>query len=326
MAKKEPLSPEEVTELFSEIDASGVLDPSRTKERSSRLDKIRDLRRSGNTDEVERLAQEDRARKRKNVDPLSEDDPSGSQVGQAISKTAMAMIIGVLVLILGMQIGYGVMRRLNTANLSENVSEETVTTALEGGLEWGNGFTQFPSDFTVDAADERAGSLEVTVLDTNSKDELELLSNGQIQAAALATNALLNDKINRVVYNVHALVDDNDAIQHDSWFGLFSAKGQRRAILTFVWTKSTDNANNIDWQLRIVSMDDKITARIEKQVNSVSSIIDDPTVAQNKLEEEADELELDQSTHGSEVFSGGIVTKTAPSEQEGAEGTAEAQK
>ena len=38
------------------------------------------------------------------------------------------------------------------------------------------------------------------MLDTSSANELELLSNGQIQAAALATNALLNDKIDRVVY------------------------------------------------------------------------------------------------------------------------------
>ena len=116
-----------------------------------------------------------------------------------------------------MQIGYGVMRRLNTANLSESVSVDTVSTALKGGLEWGNGFTQFPLDFTVDEADERTGTVEVTVLDTSSANELELLSNGQIQAAALATNALLNDKIDRVVYNVHAYIDEDSNIQHDSF-------------------------------------------------------------------------------------------------------------
>ena len=44
------------------------------------------------------------------------------------------------------------------------------------------------------------------VLDTSSANERELLSNGQMQAAALATNALLNDKIDRVVYNVHAYI------------------------------------------------------------------------------------------------------------------------
>ena len=62
-----------------------------------------------------------------------------------------------LVLIVGLQIGYGVSRRLNTSNLSETVTQETVTNALRGGLEWGNGFTQFPSEFTVERADERTG-------------------------------------------------------------------------------------------------------------------------------------------------------------------------
>ena len=63
------------------------------------------------------------------------------------------------------------------------------------------------------------------MLDTSSANELELLSNGQIQAAALATNALLNDKIDRVVYNVHAYIDEDSNIQHDSFFGMFPARG-----------------------------------------------------------------------------------------------------
>ena len=84
------------------------------------------------------LRSEDRASQAKHIDPLSEDDPSGSQVSHTITKTAMAVVIGILVLIVGMQIGYGVMRRLNTANLSESVSVDTVSTALKGGLEWGN--------------------------------------------------------------------------------------------------------------------------------------------------------------------------------------------
>ena len=82
-----------------------------------------------------RLAQlrsEDRASRAKHIDPLSEDDPSGSQVSHTITKTAMAVVIGILVLIVGMQVGYGVMRRLNTANLSESVSVDTVSTAPQG--------------------------------------------------------------------------------------------------------------------------------------------------------------------------------------------------
>ena len=78
------------------------------------------------------LRSEDRASQAKHIDPLSEDDPSGSQVSHTITKTAMAVVIGILVLIVGMQIGYGVMRRLNTANLSESVSVDTVSDRAQG--------------------------------------------------------------------------------------------------------------------------------------------------------------------------------------------------
>lgn len=281
MARKEPLSPEEVTELFSEIDASGVLDPNRGKSGSKR-------------------------RLPKRVDPLSEDDPSGSNVSHTINRTAIGVVIAILVLVIGMQIGYGVMRRLNTANLSDNVTYDSVNAALQGGLEWGNGFTQFPATYNVDQADERAGTVEVTVLDTTSKNELDLLSNGQIQAAALATNALLNEKINRVVYNVDAYVDGNDNIQSDKLFGLLPAEGSRRSILTFVWTKnSSAESSNIDWQLRIVSVDDAIGKRIEKQVNSVSSLIEDPAITQNKIDEENAERAEAQKSRTSTIFDAG---------------------
>lgn len=57
----------------------------------------------------------------------------------------MAVVIGILVLIVGMQIGYGVMRRLNTANLSESVSVDTVSTALKGGLRVGQRLYAVPT-------------------------------------------------------------------------------------------------------------------------------------------------------------------------------------
>ena len=300
MADKNPLTPEEVTELFSEIDASGVLDPTLAKKRTERMREKEAAVKRGDKAALAQLRSEDRASQAKHIDPLSEDDPSGSQVSHTITKTA----------IVGMQIGYGVMRRLNTANLSESVSVDIVSTALKGGLEWGNGFTQFPLDFTVDEADERTGTVEVTVLDTSSANELELLSNGQIQAAALATNALLNDKIDRVVYNVHAYIDEDSNIQHDSFFGMFPAHGHQSAILTFVWTKSSSNATNIDWKMRIVSMDDTIAERIQKQVNSVSSLIEDPVVSQTKIDEEKAERDLEHRLHGREIFRGGKPDRT----------------
>lgn len=312
MADKNPLTPEEVTELFSEIDASGVLDPTLAKKRRERMRAKADAESRGDLAELGRLEGDERASHAAAVDPLSDDDPSGSKVGTTITRTAIGVVLVILVLIVGMQIGYGVMRRLNTANLSESVTVDTVSTALEGGLEWGNGFTQFPLDYTVDEASESSGSVEVTVVDTSSKSELELLSNGQIQAAALATNALLNDKIDRVVYNVHAYVDENSNIQHDSFFGIIPATGHQSAVLTFVWTKSksSQSSSNIDWQMHIVSMDDEIAERIQKQVNSVSSLIEDPAVSQTKIEEEKSERNLEHLMRGPEVFRGGKISKT----------------
>ena len=289
MARKPNMTPDEVTELFSELDESGVVDPARARGDSKR--------RSRHADRV-------------TVDPLSEDDPSGSKVGQTISRTAILVIVGVLVFVVGMQIVYGVNRRLSTANLSERADRDTVERAMRSGVEWGNGFTQFPSRFTVDTADEKTGAIEVSVVDTDSGNELELLSNSQIQASALATNALLNEKINRVVYNVYALVDEDGNFQHDSFFGFVKAKGTRRAILTFIWTKAvSETSANIDWELKIIGMDDQTAEAIQKQVNSVSSLTERPGATQRELDEDALEYQRDQELHGEEVFRGGAATK-----------------
>lgn len=290
MARKPKMTPDEVTELFSELDESGVVDPARLLGGSKRRPRHAD---------------------RLTVDPLSEDDPSGSKVGQAISRTAILVIVGALVFIVGMQVVYGVNRRLNTANLSERADRDTVEQAMRSGVEWGNGFTQFPARFTVDTADEKTGAIEVSVVDTDSANELELLSNSQIQASALATNALLNDKINRVVYNVYALVDDDGAFQHDSFFGFVKATGTRRAILTFIWTKTASEASsNIDWELKIIGMDDKTAEAIQDQVNSVSSLAERPAATQSELDENDRTYERDQELHGEETLRGGAASKS----------------
>lgn len=289
MARKQRLTEEEVVRLFSSLDDSGQ------------------VRREG--------AESGRARK---VDPLSEDDPSGSRAGEAISRTAILAILGVLLLIVGMQVAYGVNRRLTTANLSENVDRETVAHALESGVEWGNGFTQFPQDYLVEEADERTGTVEVSVTDTSAKNELELLSNSQIEAAALATNALLNDRIDRVVYNVYALVDRGGNYQHDSFLGLKRATGNRKAMLTFIWTKKvSESTSYIDWELQIIGMDDDVAEKIQKQVNSVSSLIDLERMGQQEIDEEAREGQLEHLLHGKEIFLGGKAEKTPEDVLEG---------
>ena len=290
MSKRHNMTPDEAEELFSELDASGVLDPDRAAAREGRAKRRLFMRRTAGATAVAEREAADRERSRARagkIDPLSEQDPSGSQVGKTISRTAVVVILGVFVFVLGMQIVYGVSRRLNTANLSDRTNSETVEHAMESGVEWGNGFTQFPRDFTVDEASEKTGVVEVSVVDTDFRNELELLSNSQIQASALATNALLNEKINRVVYNVYALVDESGAFQHDSLFGFIPARGVRRAMLTFVWTKSQSSVPaNIDWELKIIGMDDDLAEAIQEQVNSVSSLTENPGASQAEIDEE----------------------------------------
>lgn len=326
MAKKRQLTPDEVSELFSELDESGVLDPDRERDRERRLKFRVAAKKAGDKGAMKRMVESDRERRGSSkVDPLSAEDPSGSKVGDTITRTAVGFVLVVMVLIVGMQIFYGVSRRLNTSNLSESVTRETVTNALEGGLEWGNGFTQFPRNFTVDHADQRNGDLEVSVVDTDSANELELLSNGQIQAAALATNALLNDRIDTVTYNVYAYVDDDGNIQRDRLFGLLPATGTRRAILTFVWSKpSRSSTSSIDWELRIIGMDEQVTSRIQEQVNSVSSLIEDPRLTQDAYEEQQYEQMLERKLRGSEIFLGGPTTRT-PEEVQDSVAAAEAE-
>ncbi|MDN0055817.1 hypothetical protein [Collinsella ihumii] len=314
MAKRPPLTADEATELFSELDDSGVVDPMRARD-ATRRRAVRDkAREEGGAEAVNKLESDHRRSRRARqaqVDPLSADDPSGSKVGQTITRTALICIIGVLVFVVGMQVVYGVNRRLNTANLSDRANVETVEHAMESGVEWGNGFTQFPEEFTVDEASEQSGVVEVSVVDTTSKNELELLSNSQIQAAALATNALLNNKINRVVYNVYVRVDESGNFVHDSFFGFLKSDGTRRAMLTFIWTKEvTAGTSNIDWQLRIVGMDEETAGKIQEQVNSVSSLAESTEVTQDDIDEEQREQNMEQNLHGSEVFSGGSPEKS----------------
>lgn len=292
MGKKHEMTPEEARDLFAELDSSGVLDPDDAPgcDRGGRGVFGRRKANRG-ADEAAAVDSADTETAptvgKAAIDPLSEEDPSGSQVSKTISRTAIAVILGVFVFVIGMQIVYGVSRRLNTANLSDRVNIETVAHAMESGVEWGNGFTQFPREFTVNEASEKTGAIEVSVVDTDSRNELELLSNSQIQASALATNALLNEKINRVVYNVYTLTDKDGAFQHDRLFGFLPAQGSRRAMLTFVWTKSqSDTPSNIDWELKIIGMDEDIAEAIQEQVNSVSSLAEDPGATQAEIDED----------------------------------------
>ena len=63
--------------------------------------------------------------------------------------------------------------------------------------------------------------------------------------------------------------------------------------------------------IRIVGIDEDIAARIQEQVNSVSSLIeDDPAISQDDLENQQFEQSLEQGLKGSETYTGGAAEKS----------------
>lgn len=90
MAKNAPLTEDEAQELFSELDDSGVIDPllAHRRVRGGDAAKADDEARR---EDVQVGLNLRRARRAK-VDPLSEQDPSGSKAGEAISRTAILCI------------------------------------------------------------------------------------------------------------------------------------------------------------------------------------------------------------------------------------------
>ena len=158
MAKKDKSAkaptPDEVEAIFSDVDETGHTNASKARKERTRR----------------------RARKAAvEVDPLSGDDPSGSNVGKTMTRAAVVVLIVLLVAVVVSQVACGLVRRAGTAQLAEHVDAASVNTALRNGVEWGDGFTQFPEDYTVLEANEKSGTIEVSVVDTSSKNELECL-------------------------------------------------------------------------------------------------------------------------------------------------------
>lgn len=225
---------------------------------------------TGHTD-VERARMQRKRRKEVghgvDIDPLAGVDPSGSDVEQRISRTAIFLIVTVMAIVLAAQIGSGLLRRYNTATLAEEASVTTVVTAMGGGVEWGEGFTQFSPEFTVQEADENTHRIEVSVVDVSSDDELQCFAASQIQAAAFSTNALLNPNINTVIYHVSVHRDEEGNFQHQSFFGFLQPKGAVRPFMTFVWTKvGTDDG--VRFNCTITGVDDEIEERLRKSITS----------------------------------------------------------
>lgn len=202
------------------------------------------------------------------VDPLSGDDPSGSDVEKVITRTTVTLMLVMLAGIILTQVAFGVVRRANTTILADDASRETVGAALSGGVEWGNGFTQFPADSTIQEADQSTHRIEVTVLDITSGDALTCFSNAQIQATALSVNALLNPDIDTVIYHVNVYDDGHGGFRTSHLLGFLRPTGESRAFVTFVWRKSTTISGEVAFACEVTGMDEETQDMLHGAITS----------------------------------------------------------
>ena len=244
--QKGALTADEAEALFATVDHTGHSDEERARhQRAQRLEKGVSL----------------------DIDPLSEEDPSGSDVSKVITRTAVTFVAVFLVIVVAGQVAYGLIRRSNTADLADSVTVRTVATALSGGVGWGSGFTQFPEDFSVQEADENTGRVEVTVTDSSSENVLECFSTSSVQSQAFAVNCLLNPNIDTVVYHVNVRMDEDGNIKHSSFFGFLKPTGDVTSFITYVWTK-TQSAEGVQFSLQITDLDDSIQEELVDKITT----------------------------------------------------------
>ena len=225
---------------------------------------------TGHTNE-ERARRERRHRQQKgvsvDVDPLSGSDPSGSDVEKRITRVAVGVSLAIVIVVVVGQVGFSLVRRLATESLSELATVRTVASALHSGVEWGGGFTSFPEDFAVLEADENTGRIEVTVVDTTSKNLLECFSTAQIQATAFCVNALLNPNIDTVIYHVNVHMGDDRTIETTKLFGFLKPTGNIVNLMTFTWNK-TQTETGVNFTCTITGLDDDMQEMLRDQVTT----------------------------------------------------------
>lgn len=273
------LSGDEAEELFSGVDETG-----HTEAESARRQKRR-RRTSG-----------DQA----TYDPLAGDDPSGADTDRLISRSAFLFVSVFLVIIVVMQVGWGYVRRVTTTTLAEDASIRSVVSALNMGVEWGGGFTQFPSEYTVQEADEHTHRIEVTVIDSDSSNELEAFSTAQVQASALSVNALLNPNVDTVIYHVKVRRNESGRFMSTRFFGFLRPTGTTSPFMTFVWTKGKSD-DGVHFNCAIIGVDKQTEEHLRNSITSKStpgSIIsyvvgdNDTLVAKNVLAATRNETSL----------------------------------
>ena len=244
--QKHALTASDAEELFSTVDETG-----HTNAETAKKQRIR-RRMFGST-----VA----------VDPLSREDPSGSNVERVITLTAVSFVLVFFALVIVGQVGIGYIRRVSTANLANEVSVKAVGSAMSGGVEWGNGFTQFPEHFSVQEADENTHRIEVTVVDTTSKELIEVFAGSQIQASALAVNALLNPKVNQVIYHVNVYFDEKGKLAPAQLFGLLPPSGVQKTLMTFEWQK-VQTEEGVRFKCTISGLDSGTQAQLRSAIAS----------------------------------------------------------
>ena len=270
------LSGDEAEELFAEVDETGHPNKERAKKQHSRR------KEKGTSVEV---------------DPLAGEDPSGADTDRVITRTAVIFVSAFLAIVVLAQVGWGYVRRVTTSTLAEDASMRSLVSALGMGVEWGGGFTQFPSEFTVQEADENTHRIEVTVTDSDSSSELEAFATAQVQASALSVNALLNPNIDTVVYHVKVRRDDEGRFQKSALFGFLRPTGAATPFMTFVWTK-TAAEDGVVFDCSITGVDSMTQERLHEAITSKSTpatiinyVIGDNAeeVAENVLEAATDD-------------------------------------
>lgn len=229
-------------------------------------------------------------------DPLAGGDPSGADTDQRIARSAILFVSIFLVAVVLIQVGWGYVRRVTTSTLAEDASIRSVVSALNMGVEWGGGFTQFPSEFTVQEADEHTHRIEVTVIDSSSTSELDAFATAQVQASALSVNALLNPNIDTVIYHVKVRQNEEGRFQKTTFFGFLRPTGAATSFTTFVWTKTTAE-DGVRFDCAITGMDNSTQERLHDTITSkstpatiISYVIGDggAVVAENVLAASAD--------------------------------------
>lgn len=246
---KNALTAEQAEELFTTVDETGHTDAERAR--------IQRKRRKEKGHGVE-------------IDPLAGEDPSGSDVDTHITRTAVGFVLVFLVLVTAIQVGWGYVRRVRTASLADDASVRSVVSAMSIGVEWGDGFTQFPAEFTVQEADENTHRIEVSVVNTTASDDLDCFASSQIQAAAFSVNALLNPDINTVIYHVNVRRDESGKFQRSQFFDFLSPTGPTEPFATFIWTKAATE-DGVRFNSVITGVDSETQEKLRSSVTSKST-------------------------------------------------------